>query len=337
MKFATINDAIDFYTKLATENPDNSVILNTLGDLYIKAGDRAKALNYYRQAMDIFEKNTNYQNAIAIGKKILRYVGRAPEILIKIARLYTKIGDYREAIKYVLLIEPDQVDLNHAEEITGLIEFLISTIDNPDVKLKLSRISDGIKERLQAAPEPDEQFDILGFAEPTDDMPPLLEEASIRIGEDTIIDLSVPQETVEKVTKRVEPEFLEEVLKKLSRGTYQSNDEYAEQIKVLMDAGLYKESLWLLQNLPPNDRKSLPFDEMLLICLVETRSVDDLKAIIDDLKVGESPEVIYYKGRALELLRESKKALEFYFKLRSFYGDYKDVNERIQKLRSEIK
>lgn len=337
MKFATINDAIDFYTRLAAENPENSVILNTLGDLYVKAGDRAKALTYYRQAMEILEKNTNYQNAIAIGKKILRYVGKDPEILLRIAKLFTKIGDYREAVRYVLLIEPEEVDLNYAEEVTGLIEFLISTIDNPDVKLKLSRISDGIKERLQATPEPVEQFDLLGFEGSSEDMPPLLEETPIRIGEDTIIDLSVPQETVEKPTKKVEPEFLEEVLKKLSRGSYQVNENYSDQINVLMDAGFYGEALWLLHNLPDDERKALPFAEMLLRCLVETNRVDELRAIITDLNGGESPETIYYMGRAYELLKEDRKALEFYYKLRSLYGDFKDVNERIQKLRSGIK
>ena len=337
MKFATINDAIDFYTKLAAENPENSVILNTLGDLYVKAGDRAKALNYYRQAMEILEKNTNYQNAIAIGKKILRYVGKNPETLVKIAKLYTKIGDYREAIRYVLLIEPEEVDLDHAEEVTGLIEFLISTIDNPEVKLKLSRISDAIKERLQATPEPAEEFDLLGFAESAEDMPPLLEEATIKIGEDAIIDLSVPQETVERPTKKVEPEFLEGVLKNLSEDVYQTSDNYNEQIKVLMDAGFYKEALWLLHNLPQDLRKNLPFDEMLLRCLVETNRVDEIKAMINDLSSGESAESIYYTARAYELIKENEKALTFYYKLRSLYGDFKDVNERIQKLRSGIK
>jgi len=44
MKFATISDAIDYYRKLATENPDNPMILNTLGDLFVKSGDKKRAL-----------------------------------------------------------------------------------------------------------------------------------------------------------------------------------------------------------------------------------------------------------------------------------------------------
>lgn len=337
MKFATINDAIDFYTKLAAENPENSVILNTLGDLYVKAGNRAKALTYYRQAMEILEKNTNYHNAIAIGKKILRYVGKDPTILLKIAKLYTKIGDYREAIKYVLLIEPEEVDMEYANEITGLIEFLISTIDNPEVKLRLTKISDEIKERLQTPMEPEEQFDLLGFDESTDEMPPLLEEASIRIGEDTIIDLSVPEKTVEKTAKRVEPEFLEEVLKKISLGLYLTNDNYTDQIEVLIKAGFFNEALWLLQNCSSKERASFSFDEMLLKCLVETKKVDELRSIINELEIGDSAEAIYYRGRAYEILQEKEKSLEYYYKVKALYGDYRDVNDRIQKLRSEIK
>ncbi|GEM_PF-5197719 len=335
MKFATINDAIDFYRKLAVENPNNSTVLNTLGDLYVKTGDKKEALNYYKQAMEILEKNASYQNAIAIGKKILRYVSRDPETIFKLSKLYTKIGDYNEAVKYVSLLDPEKIDEAHYDEIIGLLNFLISSVDARDTKLKLTRLLDLFKEKLATLAGPVDEFDLLGFqSSETDDMPPLLEESTIKIGPDTIIDLSVPGEEVEHPPRKAEPEYMLQILQKVSKGSYITYDPDFEDVKNLVDSGLYRPAIWLIQNMEKKMGK--PWKELLLKCFVETGEVDGIYPLIDELDGVEDPETLYYIARAHENIGNREKALFFFRKLFAYYGAYRDTKERIEKIRSEL-
>jgi len=337
MKFATINDAIDFYRKLAIENPNNSTVLNTLGDLYVKIGDRKEALKYYKQAMEILEKNASYQNAIAIGKKILRYVTKDQETIFKLSKLYTKIGDYGEAIKYVSLLDPETIDESYYDEIIGLLNFLSSSVDSPDVKLRLTRLMDLFREKMETLSGPLDDYDLLGFqATDNDDMPPLLEESTIKIGPDTIIDLSVPGEEVEAPPRKVEPEYFIQILTKLSKDQYIPFSPKFDDIKKLADAGLYKPAIWLIQSMTPEERESHPWKELLLKCFVEAGETEEILPLLDELQDTRDPETMYYIGRAYEETGRKDRALEIYRKLYVYFGEFKDTKERIQKIRSEI-
>ncbi len=337
MKFATINDAIDFYRKLAVENPNNSTVLNTLGDLYVKIGNRKEALKYYRQAMEILEKNASYQNAIAIGKKILRYVTKDQETIFKLSKLYTKIGDYAEAIKYVSLLDPDSIDESYYDEIIGLLNFLSSSVDSPDIKLKLTRLLDSFKEKAATLAGPLDEYDLIGFqAAETDDMPPLLEESTIKIGPDTIIDLSVPGEEIEAPPKKVEPGYFIQILEKISKDFYIPFEVEFEDIERLVNSGLYQPAIWFIQNMDAEKRKNHPWKELLLKCFVEAGENDGLYPLLNDLEGSENPETLYYIARAHENLGNRDRALETFRKLYTFFGEYRDTKDRIQKIRSEL-
>lgn len=333
MKFATISDAIDYYRKLATENPDNPMIFNTLGDLFVKSGDKKRALEEYKRAMELLEQGTSYQNALAIAKKILRYIGKDVEIIIKISRLFTKIGEYGEAIRYIFLLSPDDLSTHQMEKVMGLVNFLVSSADNAEVKLRLTKLYNVLREKIGNGGDRVEDFTI-GYEEEgyNEDVPPLLVEDQVKIGDETIIDLSIPGEFT---SEKIDLDFLKFVLRNISVDKYIPFRVNYNSLNALIKGGFYREALWLLHNCNSEERNGFDWKKVLIKCLVETDSKEEIKNTIEDFKeVKLDTEGLYYLGRAYELIDERDKALKYYLKVKTYYGNFRDVEKRIQNLRS---
>ncbi len=336
MKFATLSDAIDYYRKLANENPDNPVIINTLGDLFVKSGDKKRALDEYKRAMKLLEEKASYQNALAIAKKILRYVGKDIETIIKISRLYTKIGEYDEAVRFVSILNPEELSEAQSEEVAGLVNFLLSSAGTPDVKLRLTKLYNALREKIGNLIDTGEDFS-LGSEEEmySEDVPPLLAETPLKIGDETIIDLSIPGETGDFSRESVDPDFLKTVIKKLSENKYVQFPVNYEMLDTLIKGGFYKEALWLLHNTSFEERNGFNWKKILVKCLVETESKEEIRNTIEDFETIEmDAESIYYIGRAYELIDNQEMALKYYLKTKTYFGNYRDVYKRIQNLRS---
>ncbi len=336
MKFATLSDAIDYYRKLASENPDNPMILNTLGDLFVKSGDKKMALQEYKRAIELLERGASYQNALAISKKILRYIGKDIETIIKISRLFTKIGEYGEAIRYISILNPDELSDAQTEEVAGLVNFLITSAENPEVKLRLTRLFNSLKERIGNGGETEEDFTIGYEGEIySDDVPPLLAETHVKIGDETIIDLSIPGESEKFVSETTDPDFLKTILRKLSEDRYRPLSVNYDSLNALIKGGFFREALWLLHNSSLEERNGFDWEKVLIKCLVETESKEEIKNTIEDFEeVRLDPETIYYTGRAYELIGEYDKALKYYLKAKTYFGNFRDVERRIKNLRS---
>lgn len=85
-------EAISEYHRLLETHLDDPELLNNMGDTYRVAGLIEDAIISYEQAMLAYEKESLYNNAIAIGNKILRIEPDRVEIYNQLGKLYGELG-----------------------------------------------------------------------------------------------------------------------------------------------------------------------------------------------------------------------------------------------------
>jgi tetratricopeptide (TPR) repeat protein len=87
-----IPQAISAYLKIVSIDPDDVLILNTIGDLYLKLNSVAEANRYFSKVADNYVRNSFFLKALAVYKKILSTEPNNIEINSIMASLYAKQG-----------------------------------------------------------------------------------------------------------------------------------------------------------------------------------------------------------------------------------------------------
>ncbi|MFN2383036.1 MAG: tetratricopeptide repeat protein [Gemmatimonadota bacterium] len=72
--------------------------LNGLGDAYFDKGDLVSAIDYYRQAAEVYAREGMYNNAIACCRKIRRYAPDDPQVGLLLGRFYAAKGLEADAL-----------------------------------------------------------------------------------------------------------------------------------------------------------------------------------------------------------------------------------------------
>ncbi len=83
-----LKKSIRNYEQLVQQEPKNPEYWNSLGDLYLRARERDKALQCYERAFHLYAEDGYTENAIGVGKKILRHDPARAEIHLELAKLY---------------------------------------------------------------------------------------------------------------------------------------------------------------------------------------------------------------------------------------------------------
>jgi tetratricopeptide (TPR) repeat protein len=96
-----IDKAIAEWEKLLKEYPDANT-LNTIGDLYLKKGDKDSAVNLFHKAAHIFREEGFAVKALAVYKKILNIIPSDTISLISVGELNEGKGLITDAIKFYL-------------------------------------------------------------------------------------------------------------------------------------------------------------------------------------------------------------------------------------------
>ena len=84
--------AIGEYLKIVKVDPHDVLILNTIGDLYLRQGKSSEANKYFLQVAEIYVQNNFFLKAIAVYKKILNADPNNLDINSIMASLYAKQG-----------------------------------------------------------------------------------------------------------------------------------------------------------------------------------------------------------------------------------------------------
>ncbi|MBN1233547.1 MAG: tetratricopeptide repeat protein [Candidatus Coatesbacteria bacterium] len=130
MQKGDFNKAIEEYKAIIEIDGQDPTYLNYIGDLYIKLNNKALAINYFLLAIEAYESQEFYNNAVAMCRKILRQETK-PDVFKIMGRLLAKQGFNKEAVdnyrKYI------QHNRDKKEEIFELYDKMLE-LDNQDLQ-----------------------------------------------------------------------------------------------------------------------------------------------------------------------------------------------------------
>ncbi len=139
-KRGKLKEAIAEYQKFLTENPQDLHIRSLVGDLYLKAGEKEKAISEFKKMADFYEGRGLFSQSLAIYKKVNRLDPDDMDIAVKMADLYSNQGFLSEAKEKYLQIAEKLQDAEQKKEAISLYEKIID-LDKEDFESKLTLAS----------------------------------------------------------------------------------------------------------------------------------------------------------------------------------------------------
>lgn len=98
--------ALEQYVKIHQLDPQDTTIINTIGDLNLRLGKEPEALLWYQKLAKIFESRGLSAQAAATYKKILKLSPQNQAVMTQLAELYEKEGQTANAkAQYTLIAE----------------------------------------------------------------------------------------------------------------------------------------------------------------------------------------------------------------------------------------
>jgi len=131
-----LDNAIDEYGKVLDANPHDRNVLNTVGDLCVRAGRNDEAGRYFVRVAERYESEGAIQSAIAVYKKIVKLDGTGPDLTIKLADMLRKVGHISDArVQYMAAVEAFKKSGDESRALT--IQQRIADLDPENVSLRL--------------------------------------------------------------------------------------------------------------------------------------------------------------------------------------------------------
>ncbi len=133
-----VDKAIKAWQQYVDQHPDGN-IFNTIGDLYLKSGNRSQAVEYFHRAAEYFKDEGFITKALALYKKILNIDKLDPQALFFIGRLNEEKGLVTDAIKYYLASIDAYVKHGAGDELVPICEKIIDLAPaNISLRVKLA-------------------------------------------------------------------------------------------------------------------------------------------------------------------------------------------------------
>jgi Flp pilus assembly protein TadD len=113
--------ALEQYLKIQESEPDDTTIVNTIGDLYVRLDDKDNALLWYHKLAEGFEYRELHSNAMATYRKILKLSPKNQEAMTLLAQLCERQGQTQNAKTHYQMLAKLKLGLgNYTEAITIL-------------------------------------------------------------------------------------------------------------------------------------------------------------------------------------------------------------------------
>ena len=146
-----VPQAIGEYLKIIKFDPNDVLILNTIGDLYLRQRNVPEATKYFSSVAESYVRNHFFLKAIAVYKKILSADPNNLEIILTIASLYAKQGlsvDARnQYLKVAALLEKE----GRSREVVEVYERIVELDPgNVTIQRKLAEFHQGAGDGKQA-------------------------------------------------------------------------------------------------------------------------------------------------------------------------------------------
>lgn len=187
-----VDKAISEWEKLIKEYPDGNTY-NTIGDLYLKKGDKKNAVDSYQKAANFFRHEGFSLKALALYKKVLNIDQNDANALYSLGELSEKKGLITDAIKYYLATADSYIKDRKKDKVLDIYEKILSLSPaNIPLRNKVAEIflkeglkSDASKEYIHVAKLYEEKGDVQKskeYYQKVLDLQPLNKEAVIGIG-----------------------------------------------------------------------------------------------------------------------------------------------------------
>lgn len=146
--------ALEQYLKIQESEPDDTTIVNTIGDLYVRLDDKDNALFWYHKLAEAFEYRELHSNAMATYRKILKLSPKNHEAMTLLAQLCERQGQTQNAKTHYHMLAKLKLGLgNHTEAITILKKICSLDPSCGESQMALAQsleLSGNIKEAIKA-------------------------------------------------------------------------------------------------------------------------------------------------------------------------------------------
>jgi tetratricopeptide (TPR) repeat protein len=130
-----VKDAITEYEKLALTDPQDVGTLNIIGDLYIRLGHNARAVDFFLKVAEEYERRGLFSQALAIYKKIHKLNPENVDYSLKLGDLFGQQGFLADAKNAYLAIAGRLVEARKAPEAMAVFEKVIK-LDREDIEAR---------------------------------------------------------------------------------------------------------------------------------------------------------------------------------------------------------
>jgi tetratricopeptide (TPR) repeat protein len=113
--------ALEQYLKIHQLEPEDTTIVNTIGDLYVRLDDKENALIWYHKLAEAFEFRELHSNAMATYRKILKLSPKNQEAITLLAQLYERQGQVQNSKMQFQALAKLKASLNEPLEVIGLL------------------------------------------------------------------------------------------------------------------------------------------------------------------------------------------------------------------------
>ena len=114
--------ALEQYLKIHELEPEDTTILNNIGDLYVRLDDKENAMFWYTQLAESFSAREMFANAVATYRKILKIVPKNQEAMMQLALLCEQQGQKTNAKNFYQMLAQQKMDLGDHNEASSLLQ-----------------------------------------------------------------------------------------------------------------------------------------------------------------------------------------------------------------------
>lgn len=147
-----VAQAIQEYQTILRSDPNDQVVLMTVGDLFVRQNSMPQAVEYFERLAQLYLNNGFNSKAIAIYKKISKLAPNETGPLEKLANLYVQQGILSEARPIFLQLAEAHLKGNQTAKAVEVLRRLLDVEpDNPRVQRRLAELYLAMGQKKEAA------------------------------------------------------------------------------------------------------------------------------------------------------------------------------------------
>ena len=147
-----VAQAIQEYQTILRGDPNDQVVLMTVGDLFVRQNSMPQAVEYFERLAQLYLNDGFNSKAIAIYKKISKLAPNETQPLEKLANLYVQQGILSEARPIFLQLAEAHLKANQTAKAVDVLRRLLEVEpDNPRVQRRLAELYLAMGQKKEAA------------------------------------------------------------------------------------------------------------------------------------------------------------------------------------------